>query len=64
MTDPHVHQVLGGGLVTLALANVLAFLRIVASLGELAVGHQKIRENQQVIATKTGVQLPHPSSEK
>ena len=64
MTDGHIHQVLGGGLIVLAIGNILAFLRTVASLGEITVEYMKLRENQKVIATKAGVELPHPSSEK
>lgn len=64
MTDAHIHQVLGGGLVVLALGNILSFLRTVAALGEVAVEYMKLRENQQAIATKAGVELPHPSAEK
>ena len=64
MSDVRTHLALGGGLVVLAIGNLLAFLRTVAALGEIWVEYRKLRENQQAIATKAGVELPHPSSEK
>ena len=64
MSDPHVHQVLAGGLATLAIGCLLAFLRIVAALRHLANGQVTLGENQAVIATKAGVVLPNPVPKK